>query len=214
MTYLLDDPHHDGSPLYAPPGAALGERVPVRVRVPVGNPERAVWLRTVRDGEPRLEEARLDRVTADERWYVADVLVHNPLTSYRFLLDEPGGYRWLNGRGVHRRDVPDAADFRLSAHDPAPAWLDSAVVYQVFPDRFARSTGHDGAPAGPLPPCPGAPAGPLPPRPGLPPEPPLPLLSSVLLHPTKRKTARPATPTEENAERERRIGDLRGFGRD
>ena len=151
MTYLLDDPHHDGSPLYAPPGAALGERVPVRVRVPVGNPERAVWLRTVRDGEPRLEEARLDRVTADERWYVADVLVHNPLTSYRFLLDEPGGYRWLNGRGVHRRDVPDAADFRLSAHDPAPAWLDSAVVYQVFPDRFARSTGHDGAPAGPLP---------------------------------------------------------------
>ncbi|WP_421734175.1 glycoside hydrolase family 13 protein [Cellulomonas sp.] len=149
--HLLGDPHHDGSALYAPAGAALGERVPVRVRVPAAGPERAVWLRTVRDGEPRLEQARLDRVTEHERWYVADVLVHNPLTSYRFLLDEPGGYRWLNGRGVHERDVPDAADFRLTVHDPAPAWLDSAFVYQVFPDRFARSSGHDGPPVGPLP---------------------------------------------------------------
>ena len=26
------------------------------------------------------------------------------------LLDEPGGYRWLNGRGLHSRDVPDAGD--------------------------------------------------------------------------------------------------------
>lgn len=149
--HLLGVPHHDGSPLYAPPGAALGERVPVRVRVPAENAERAVWLRTVRDGEPRLEQARLDRVTEHERWYVADVLVHNPLTSYRFLLDEPGGYRWLNGRGTHRRDIPDAGDFRLTVHDPAPAWLDSATVYQVFPDRFARSTGHHGAPVGPAP---------------------------------------------------------------
>ena len=149
--HLLEEPHHDGSPLYAPAGAALGERVPVRVRVPASGTERSVWLRTIRDGEPRLEQARLDRVTDHERWYVADVLVHNPVTSYRFLLDEPGGYRWVNGRGTHRRDVPDAADFRLTVHDPAPAWLDSAFVYQVFPDRFARSTGHTGPPTGPLP---------------------------------------------------------------
>ena len=149
--HLLEEPHHDGSPLYAPAGAALGERVPVRVRVPASGTERSVWLRTIRDGEPRLEQARLDRVTDHERWYVADLLVHNPVTSYRFLLDEPGGYRWVNGRGTHRRDVPDAADFRLTVHDPAPAWLDSAFVYQVFPDRFARSTGHTGPPTGPLP---------------------------------------------------------------
>ena len=72
--------------------------------------------------------------------------MHNPVTSYRFLLDEPGGYRWLNGRGLHARDVPDAGDFRLTVHDPAPAWLDTSVVYQVFPDRFARSTGHTARP--------------------------------------------------------------------
>ncbi|WP_029287986.1 glycoside hydrolase family 13 protein [Cellulomonas sp. HZM] len=145
-------PHHDGSELYVPRATPrLGDVVPVRLRVPAGGDERAVWVRTVRDGEPRMSLARLDHADAHERWYVADVLVHNPVTGYRFLLDEPGGYRWVNGTGVHDRDVTDAADFRLTVHAPAPGWLDDAVVYQVFPDRFARSSGHDGPPAGPLP---------------------------------------------------------------
>ncbi len=34
--------------------------------------------------------------------------------------------------------MPDASDFRLVAHGAAPAWAANAVVYQVFPDRFAR----------------------------------------------------------------------------
>ena len=47
-------------------------------------------------------EARLERADEHARWYVADVPVHNPVASYRVLLDEPGGYRWLNGRGRAR----------------------------------------------------------------------------------------------------------------
>ncbi|QHT56100.1 glycoside hydrolase family 13 protein [Cellulomonas sp. H30R-01] len=140
VRHLLDQPHHDGSELYVPAGTpALGDVVPVRFRVPASATERALWVRTVRDAEPRMVQARLDRADAHERWYVADVPVHNPVTSYRALLDEPGGYRWLNGRGLFSRDVPDAADFRLTVHEPAPAWTSSAVVYQIFPDRFARS---------------------------------------------------------------------------
>lgn len=150
--HLLDRPHHDGSEQYVPRATPrLGDTVPVRFRVPASSPERALWVRTVRDGEPRTEPARLERADAHERWYVADVPVHNPVTGYRALLDEPGGYRWLDGRGVHSRDVPDTHDFRLTVHEPAPRWMDDAVVYQVFPDRFARSTGHTGPPTGDLP---------------------------------------------------------------
>jgi alpha-glucosidase len=138
--HLLDQPHHDGSELYVPQRAPdLGEVVPVRVRVPATCTERSVWVRAVRDGEPRMIQARLERKDDGERWYVADVPMHNPVTAFRALLDEPGGYRWLNGTGVHSRDVIDAADFRLTVHPHAPAWLNDAVVYQVFPDRFARS---------------------------------------------------------------------------
>jgi alpha-glucosidase len=127
--HLLDVPHHDGSELYAPQDVpALGDVVPVRLRVPAGTPERAVWVRTVRDAEPHLVPARLDREDGDERWYVAEVPVHNPVTSYRWLLDEPGGYRWLTGRGAFDRDVTDAGDFRLTVHPGAPAWTSDAVA--------------------------------------------------------------------------------------
>jgi alpha-glucosidase len=72
------------------------------------------------------------------------VLIHNPVTNYRFLLQGgPLGYQWLNGTGLHDRDVPDAADFRLTAYDAPPAWSDEAIVYQIFPDRFARSAAAD-----------------------------------------------------------------------
>ncbi|RYV52584.1 glycoside hydrolase family 13 protein [Pengzhenrongella frigida] len=138
--HLLGSAHHDGSELYVPAGTpALGDVVPVRFRVPAAGTERGVWVRTLRDGEPRMVEATLDAVDDDERWYVAQVPVHNPVTQYRALLDEPGGYRWLNGRGTFAREVPDAADFRLTVHPPAPEWLRETVVYQIFPDRFARS---------------------------------------------------------------------------
>ena len=37
-------------------------------------------------------------------------------------------------------------DFKVSAHPAAPAWGREAVVYQVFPDRFARSAAADERP--------------------------------------------------------------------
>ncbi|MBC7549909.1 MAG: glycoside hydrolase family 13 protein, partial [Cellulomonas sp.] len=102
--HLLGGAHHDGSELFVPAGTpALGDVVPVRFRVPASASERGVWVRTVRDGEPWMVEAVLDAADDDERWYVAQVPVHNPVTQYRALLDAPGGYTWLNGRGTHTR---------------------------------------------------------------------------------------------------------------
>jgi alpha-glucosidase len=146
--HLLDRPHHDGSPLYVPGGVpALGDTVVVRVRVPVGESVTGVHVRVLRDGEPAYVEAALEAETAVERWYSAEVLVHNPVTRYRFVLQDGDTYRWLNGTGVHDRDVTDAADFRLSVHGGAPAWERDGVVYQIFPDRFARSGAERETPA-------------------------------------------------------------------
>lgn len=135
-------PHHDGSELYVPTGTPrLGEVVPVRLRVPGPAPE-AVWLRVVEDGEPRVYPAALTDSAPGEHWFTADVRVTNPVTQYRFLLVGPqydGGQAWLNGEGLIARDVPDASDFRLTTTEPGPDWARDAVVYQVFPDRFARS---------------------------------------------------------------------------
>ncbi|WP_239679301.1 glycoside hydrolase family 13 protein [Natronosporangium hydrolyticum] len=137
-------PHHDGSATHVSnPAPALGETVTVFARVPETAGVSQVHLRTTPDGEPHFVAAVPDRRRGGEVWWRAEVPVHNPVTSYRFWLTGPGGDRWLNQYGVVGHDVPDATDFRLVADAPPPQWHRDAVVYQIFPDRFARSAAAD-----------------------------------------------------------------------
>ncbi len=137
--------HHDGSTRYVSnPDPDLGETVTVWATVP---PDvREVYVRSTPDGEPHFARARHDRTVAGQSWWRAEVTVRNPVTNYRFLLRGGcgTGYQWLNALGVAGHDVPDATDFRLVAHAAPPAWATDAVVYQVFPDRFARSAAAAG----------------------------------------------------------------------
>jgi alpha-glucosidase len=146
--HLLAQPHHDGSALYVSnPYPALGETVRVRMRVPREAEVSAVHVRTCPDAEPAFVDAVLERRSDTETWWAADVACHNPVTNYRFILEGgPTGYLWLNGTGVHQRDIPDRDDFRLTTFGAPPAWSREAVVYQVFPDRFARSAAQDERP--------------------------------------------------------------------
>ncbi|NHN55543.1 glycoside hydrolase family 13 protein [Calidifontibacter sp. DB0510] len=145
---LLARPHHDGSALYVSNAApALGETVTVRVRVPDVFAIDELHVRQVIDGEPRFADAAVTHRGDGETWWSAQVACHNPVTNYRFIIrGEHTGYLWLNGTGLHERDVPDAADFRLVTYAAPPAWAADAVVYQVFPDRFARSAAADDRP--------------------------------------------------------------------
>jgi alpha-glucosidase len=141
---LLHDPHHDGSPLYVSDEAPeLGTSVTVRVRTSAADPVEAVWLRTTYDAEPVFHPTP-STTTGAVVWWEAGLPVHNPVTHYRFLLVRGGGEQeWLTGAGLVGHDLPDAVDFRLAAHPPAPDWGRDGVVYQVFPDRFARSAAAD-----------------------------------------------------------------------
>lgn len=138
---LLHLPHHDGSPLHVSAEApALGDTVTVLVRTHVeDSPVESMWLRTTYDAEPVYVEMH-PSASGSTTWWEAGLLVHNPVTHYRFLIVRTdGSQEWLTGAGLAGHDVPDATDFRISAYPAAPDWGRDAVVYQVFPDRFARS---------------------------------------------------------------------------
>lgn len=143
--HLLDIPHHDGSARYVSQAhPRLGDRVDLLVRVPHAADVSSVHLRATPDAEPKFTAAKRVASTEADSWWGVPLEMHNPVMNYRFLLQGgPAGYQWLNGTGVHERDVPDAADFRITAYDRPPAWSDEAIVYQIFPDRFARSAGAD-----------------------------------------------------------------------
>lgn len=133
--------HHDGSALYVRTQTPnFGDVVPIRVRVPLGNGVDSVFIRVVRDAEPTYVAARPDGGNDHENWFTAELSIHNPVTSYRVLLDRgAAGYSWLNGTGEYLRDIADVHDFRLTVYPPGPDWALDSVVYQVFPDRFAKS---------------------------------------------------------------------------
>ncbi|HVM17464.1 MAG TPA: glycoside hydrolase family 13 protein [Gaiellaceae bacterium] len=142
----LDLPHHDGSDAYVlerPDG--LGGEAVVRLRLPRATPLDTVALRYVHDGEARVVVAEPDEEDERETWWRARFPVENPAVRYRWLLAGDGlGYAWLNGTGLVRHDVPDADDFVLSLAAGGPDWHLDGVVYEIFPDRFARGgVAHD-----------------------------------------------------------------------
>lgn len=140
-------PHHDGSGLHAPQHVALGNEALLRVRVPAGwGRATRVWLRSIQDGEPRYEPCAGLGEADGWAWWEAAMTVTNPVARYRFLLEAGARYWTLNAQGLFSRDVSDYADFRLTTFPAAPQWLRTGTMYQIFPDRFARS-----APAHPVP---------------------------------------------------------------
>lgn len=140
-------PHHDGSALHVPASATLGGTVRLRIRIPQGwGPASRVWVRSVQDGEPRYDAALKLGLADGWEWWEAEMLAANPVARYRFLLEAGSRYWSLNAQGLFSRDVSDYADFRLSSFVPAPDWLHKATMYQIFPDRFARSAQADGHP--------------------------------------------------------------------
>ncbi|MEV8254382.1 glycoside hydrolase family 13 protein [Rhodoglobus sp. NPDC076762] len=156
-------PHHDGSALHVSTQTpALGDTVTLRLRVPVGyGPLKAVRVRENPDHEPRWTDARLTGTAAGWDWWQADIVVENPRHGYRWLLVHeagagaseagaaPAGHgktgrtEWLNQSGLHSIETLDSEDFALLATPAAPEWLAETVMYQVFPDRFARSSAAD-----------------------------------------------------------------------
>lgn len=141
FTDLTAIPHHDGSAMYVSNLAPnIDDTVSLFLRVPKASAVTQAMLRTYIDGEQALTETTIDRETEHDVWLRGQLRVENPVVNYRWLLDGvPGGYQWLNGEGLHARDVTDAADFRITTYPAPPAWAADAVLYQIFPDRFAKS---------------------------------------------------------------------------
>jgi alpha-glucosidase len=120
----------------------------VRLRVPEGyGPLAAVRTRSNPDREPEWTDASSLGSLDGWEWWEAPVTVRNPRHGYRWMLQHAEGrVEWLNQTGLHAIETLDAEDFALVASPPPPAWMTGAVMYQVFPDRFARSVHADARP--------------------------------------------------------------------
>ena len=147
MITVTPGPHHDGSPLYVSNEApALGESIVVRLRVSPQHPELArVHVRSRVDFEPAWSEATAVGVDAHGwSWWEATMVVGNVRTGYRWFMERADGqFAWLNQAGMSTVETRDADDYVVATVNPPPEWMDQSVMYQIFPDRFARSVAAD-----------------------------------------------------------------------
>lgn len=145
MTFSLR-PHHDGSPVHvSDPAPEIGDVVRVRLRVPhVYGQLDAVWVRSTPDREPIFTRAQRLAAVEEWEWWDAPLPIRNLHNSYRWMLvASDGRVSWLNQAGLSDIETRDSEDFAVVAGNPPPTWLPDAVMYQVFPDRFARSAADD-----------------------------------------------------------------------
>jgi alpha-glucosidase len=118
----------------------VGDKVVLRVRIPNSYTFTKSFVRLYHDGEPRSFELALEKSGRTESWWSVKVKIENLSTFYRFVFVDVNKYEWLNGSGFHDHDVHSNNDFQIVAIPAYPAWIRSSVFYQVFPDRFAKST--------------------------------------------------------------------------
>jgi len=144
---LALQPHHDGSALYVPnQSPVLGEVVKLRIRIHEALGKVAeVRVRFSESGEAfPSPPAKVVKREGKWSWYETAITMHNPKMNYRFFIKLASGeVLWYNPQGLHRLNQPDVLDFRLNTFSSAPAWGRKTIMYQVFPDRFARSAKAD-----------------------------------------------------------------------
>ena len=144
---LALQPHHDGSALYVPnQKPKLLDKVKLRIRIhnAIGKVAN-VRVRYTDSGEPfPTAPAKVLRRDGSWVWYEATLVMHNPEMHYRFMIElENGKTLWLNGLGLSHLSEADIHDFRINTYSSAPAWGAGTIMYQIFPDRFARSAAAD-----------------------------------------------------------------------
>ena len=138
---MLLEPHHDGSELYVSnPAPKLGEKVTFKVRVPNSYKFKDAVIRYYHDGEPRTAHLKKVKRNRFETWWGVTIPIINYETRYRFLFAGSGKYDWLSAAGLTNHDVHSNSDFQLIARPEYPKWLKSSVFYQIFPDRFAKTS--------------------------------------------------------------------------
>ncbi|MEN9730795.1 MAG: hypothetical protein RL488_105 [Actinomycetota bacterium] len=140
---LALQPHHDGSALYVPnQSPVLGDKVKIRIRIH----ESIGAVKTVRVRYSESGEAfpsapgKVIRKDSGWSWFENTITMHNPKMNYRFLIElENGEFWWYNTDGLHKQIPADVRDFRINTFSSAPSWGKNSIMYQIFPDRFARS---------------------------------------------------------------------------
>ncbi len=154
--------HMSRDPAYRSPGGAVpaGTTVTLRLRAAPGDLTGAdVRTFDTRTNADQTLPMRLEQQTPEGDLWRADVTTPSTpgLFTYRFVAHDGAKTVVYQDDAAHdggtgeARALPGMNDYTINAYDPhwtIPAWMQDAVIYQIFPDRFDNGDPGNDRPAG------------------------------------------------------------------
>ena len=139
MDFWTRSIYSDGTAAFVSnPLPALGEEVTVRIRCFADAPVDGVFLRQMMNGAEIWKEMKKEKTLGELQYYSAPVTVNEPRCCYHFAFACSDRIVFYNQQGTSLSLPDDSHDFVLLADYPKPDWVDGAVLYQIFPERFAN----------------------------------------------------------------------------
>ncbi len=127
-------------PFLVPEFPSLGDEITIRLRVSREAPLATVHVRALLDGVDHHVAATREQGASAFVTYVARFELRQTKTHYHFLIRTVNGESFFfTRRGISTVFPTEDHDFTIDAEYRPPAWVRSAVFYQIFPDRFYRA---------------------------------------------------------------------------
>lgn len=137
MKKWLQSVYSDGSEQFVSNAVpSLKEEVTIKIRMSETAPVQQVYLRTVPNGAEQLLPMEKTFCERGLCYYQVKVTVNERVFRYQFyIVTEDTIYYYTQAQITTY--IPDHTyDFKLLAEYSMPKWVEGAVFYQIFPDRF------------------------------------------------------------------------------
>lgn len=120
------------------PEPELGEKLKISVRVLGNAPLKGVFMRRMINGAEQVLEMKKDRSLGSLVYYTAETVANEPEIHYSFIFTTDDTLYFYNQAGITKYVPGYDRDFVILAGRKKPDWVDGAVFYQIFPERFCN----------------------------------------------------------------------------
>lgn len=133
----MDSVFSDGSIRFVSnPLPKLNETISIAIRVLKDSPVEKAYIRYTLNGEERVVELEQKNIKDNFIYFWTRVKIEEPILKYHFILCTSDNVFYYNQMGVFEHFITEDYDFKIIADFEKPSWVDEAIFYQIFVDRF------------------------------------------------------------------------------
>ncbi|WDU83520.1 hypothetical protein [Caloramator sp. Dgby_cultured_2] len=114
----------------------MNEKITISIRMLKDSPVEKAYIRYTLNGEERVVELEEKDIKGNFIYYWTRIKIEEPVLKYHFILCTRDNVYYYNQMGLFEHFITEDYDFKLIADFEKPSWVDDAIFYQIFVDRF------------------------------------------------------------------------------